>query len=265
MQLGYIYRIYRIINQKSYIGITNNIKRRIQSHKGLHNKNAVISKAIKKYGWDAFSWEVLERCPIKDIIDREFIWIAALDTYHNGYNGSPGGGGKESGWKNIKMQNHEIREYQNEIIELNKSGFSFNKISKLYDTNAPLIKRIIQDKFPEVIKSYDLWLIFMKDRFIEDFLNYMDLKDLTNKYNRSESFLRKVLVNEGIDIKSIKKINRELWINRYKIIDRYLNGDSVELLAFEFNCSKNVIYNMFKREGIKTLNIKPKTYKKHKI
>ena len=44
----YVYQITNLINNKLYIGITNNYKKRWQNHKC--NKKMVIGKAIQKYG-----------------------------------------------------------------------------------------------------------------------------------------------------------------------------------------------------------------------
>ena len=54
----YIYKITNKINNKIYIGQTNNIKRRFNSHK--NNKRSVISKAINKYGVENFTFEIIE-------------------------------------------------------------------------------------------------------------------------------------------------------------------------------------------------------------
>ena len=92
--LAYIYRYYKIVNQKSYIGKTvKSVPNRIRMHNNS-NSNAGISAAVRKYGEDAFAWEILERCPKEDACNREIFWIAALDTYSGfGYNRTIGGDG----------------------------------------------------------------------------------------------------------------------------------------------------------------------------
>lgn len=91
-QYGYVYRIYKKDNQKSYIGITMNIDERIGKHKRANVKNMAIHHAIRKYGWNAFNWEILERCSKESLMYRERIYISMLDTYKGfGYNQTPGG------------------------------------------------------------------------------------------------------------------------------------------------------------------------------
>jgi len=42
----YVYKISNSINNKIYIGITNDYKRRWREHKNNYNKNSIIAKAI---------------------------------------------------------------------------------------------------------------------------------------------------------------------------------------------------------------------------
>jgi len=77
---------------KSYIGQTNNLQKRNSQHK-TSEKCAAFSSAIKKYGWDAFTHEVL----MKDLtIDEANHWEKFyVDFYNsispNGYNLMDGG------------------------------------------------------------------------------------------------------------------------------------------------------------------------------
>ena len=93
-QYGYVYRIYKKDNQKSYIGRTVNLTDRIYVHRKAEEKTMIISRAIKKYGWDSFNWEILERCLRQDLGQREIFWIQTFNTYKGfGYNQTAGGDG----------------------------------------------------------------------------------------------------------------------------------------------------------------------------
>ena len=90
---GVIYKITNQINGKSYVGqTTTSLSQRMASHR---RANSVIGKAIRKYGWENFSVEVLEECDTKEQLnEREIFWIAALNCKTpNGYNRSDGGEG----------------------------------------------------------------------------------------------------------------------------------------------------------------------------
>ena len=53
----------------------------------------IIHKAMRKYGIDNFSFEVLEECDIERLDEREQYWIAYLDSMNRekGYNLVSGG------------------------------------------------------------------------------------------------------------------------------------------------------------------------------
>lgn len=72
-----IYKITCVNNNKVYIGSSNNINLRWQSHKsrlrrGKHNKNLLNS--YNKYGIDSFIFEILEECDVLDLLKREIYW-----------------------------------------------------------------------------------------------------------------------------------------------------------------------------------------------
>jgi len=64
----HIYEIVNIINNKKYIGITSNLKRRIRDHENMQGNCRKLYNAIAKYGWDNFEVRILcygviiERC-----------------------------------------------------------------------------------------------------------------------------------------------------------------------------------------------------------
>lgn len=92
-----MYQIYKItnkINNKSYIGSTNNIKRRWRQHKEAsiyesnHAYNYPLMKAFRKDGIDNFTFEIIESCNnYQEMIEHEYNWIIKLNCiYPNGYN-----------------------------------------------------------------------------------------------------------------------------------------------------------------------------------
>ncbi len=61
-----IYKITNLINNKCYIGKTNNFKRRKSDHfrlatvEGHKEYNKTLYRAIRKYGQSNFSFEIIE-------------------------------------------------------------------------------------------------------------------------------------------------------------------------------------------------------------
>ena len=93
-----IYKITNLINGKSYIGQSVNIEKRFIAHKSVafnpndKNYNYPLYKAIRKYGIENFSFEVLEICDISELNDKEIYYISKYNTYgKSGYNQDSGG------------------------------------------------------------------------------------------------------------------------------------------------------------------------------
>lgn len=100
---GIIYK-YTSPSNKSYIGQTiHEIKRKNQHKRSAFNPNDVayfspFHKAIRTYGWDSFSYEVLytiiDNNPnvVKEALDKmEIYYIGLYDSFKSGYNCNIGG------------------------------------------------------------------------------------------------------------------------------------------------------------------------------
>lgn len=93
------YCVYRIVcfpTAKIYIGITTRPSKRRKEHfRELRlqiHPNQKLQRAYNKYGSNAFYFEIIERDILPENIDnRERFWIAHYNSYHNGYNATPGG------------------------------------------------------------------------------------------------------------------------------------------------------------------------------
>lgn len=94
--MGYIYKITNTINDKSYIGISIHPpgKGRIRNHLSGYG-NCIISNAVKKYGRDAFTYEILENNIFPELLpDLEIAYIKKYQTITPlGYNLTHGGEG----------------------------------------------------------------------------------------------------------------------------------------------------------------------------
>lgn len=99
--MGLIYRLLCLVSGKSYVGqTTTKLSRRLADHfKPSGSGCPVLSRAIKKYGRDAFAIEVLEEnIPLAELDAAEKRWIAKLGTLApGGYNRTPGGSGDLGG------------------------------------------------------------------------------------------------------------------------------------------------------------------------
>jgi len=91
-----IYRVTSKTSGKSYVGQT---RKRLATRKRTHFKsskrdrrNNKFYNAIKKYGFDDFTWEVLYKdIPLEEVDLAEICAIYTHDTFHSGYNSTTGG------------------------------------------------------------------------------------------------------------------------------------------------------------------------------
>lgn len=74
-----IYRLYNTETSQTYVGQTRNFRRRRGHHhwvltRGSH-RNKWLQQDYDQSGWGVFAFEVLERCPDDEALDRERHWI----------------------------------------------------------------------------------------------------------------------------------------------------------------------------------------------
>lgn len=98
MKQHYLYKITNLVNGKMYIGVTKDPEQRKRQHfhsRPSKGKDYPIRHAVKKYGKDNFSFEVLCIGSEDYIYDLEKKAIIAYGTIRNGYNVAAGGKGGE--------------------------------------------------------------------------------------------------------------------------------------------------------------------------
>lgn len=139
MKVGYVYRHW-IINdkgiEKSYIGITiQKPSRRWREGKSYLRSDTKFSRAIKKYGWNNFTHEILEevKCATREeVVEKlkslEIKYVAEFDSYKNGYNMTEGGDhvgnnkGETHAWYGKKHSEESKQKMSISRIEYYKSG-----------------------------------------------------------------------------------------------------------------------------------------------
>lgn len=145
MTLNYIYKIVNKVNGKVYIGKTTyTIECRwIQhisaatSNREKNDYNYLLHKAIRKYGVDNFTVEVIEEVEDKTkLSSREIYWInyynsCILEEDSNGYNMTYGG----EGVSKINKQ---------KIYQLWNSGFGSLEIAKQTGHRSTSVKNILE-------------------------------------------------------------------------------------------------------------------------
>ena len=173
-----IYKITNTINNKVYIGLSSNIEERWKAHKKRYKIETDkeyekhLYRSFRKYGLDAFTFEIIEECPVEELADKEIYWISYYDSYANGYNETPGGevicvGGE-------KHPNHKLTE-QDVICIRNyyKNKARRKDIYNLYKD------RIGESGFSKIWKG-ETWKDIMPEVYTEENKNF-------HKHNTSNS------------------------------------------------------------------------------
>ena len=76
-----------------------------------HQYNCSLYRAIRKYGLDYFSFEIIEECKKEDLNEREKYWVSQYNSHNKnfGYNETEGGDGSEGA---------EIKLTQSQVLEI---------------------------------------------------------------------------------------------------------------------------------------------------
>lgn len=207
--MHYIYCITNIINNKKYIGRTNNIHRRMIQHKNdscnstCSNKyNTPLAQAIRKYGWENFTWEILDQNENADIINQlEIDYIQKYNTYgENGYNASSGG---EYGYSGRVYHSKIENNIKDIILDLQKNILSLKEISEKYGISYSYVSDINNgSKLKQDNTDYPLRppptskLINVYPNIIYDLqFSNLSMRALAKKYNTTLSTIQSI--NKG--------------------------------------------------------------------
>lgn len=240
---GIIYKITNKVNGKSYIGQTRyTLEFRWRQH--LHKKdNVYFHNAIKKYGAENFSLEVLEECDLDKLNSREIFYIAKYNTFENGYNLTLGGDG---GRRLILDDKYE------EIKAMYLAGFSSNKIATLYSVDKATIVKILR-QLGVKIKSRKIDINNQEFlELVQDYKSGYSLKELAKRYDCSDKGLKEYLKNKGVNLKEKYSIleDNQAQINLIKeYTDPYSTKKLSELLN-EYHCSFNTFNKILSLHGI---------------
>lgn len=191
-----IYKVTNTINNKIYIGQTvRTLKERKQEHL-LSAKQGYKFKfynAIRKYGEDVFTWEVIQYCStVQELNEAEAYWVAYYDSYNNGYNMTPGGEfnpmlDKEIQRKHLaKVQSEEFRRKVSNTMKkyVSEHGFSEEhrqKISESMKGNTNFKGHKLSESHAKALQSshYKKVIAFVNDKEV---CRFNSVKEATKWY-----------------------------------------------------------------------------------
>lgn len=203
----YIYQITNLINNKIYIGQTNNIKKRWSNHKNCNSPKMVIAKAIKKYGVENFKFEILlEGLTAEESDEAEVRLIQEKNSLvPNGYNVEKGG-----------KRNNGISHYGADNSNAHLTEYEAQYI--LDNRNIPMY--ILYDDFSEKITYEQFKKIYHHQ-------TYQNLTSHSEEYPYNFEFSNQFTSTNKLDYDEVCKIREryrdgEYWLKYIKIIPIYI-------------------------------------------
>ena len=191
-------------DEVKYVGQTVNLhKRKANQVSNAYNElskeyNYPLSRAIRKYGIDAFRITIIDTAASREELDRkEIYWIEKHKTYTNKnlYNQTPGG----------ELNTHQekvSKEIVDDIIQRLQSGESQTSISKSYNLSNSFISNINNGKIRhDNSLTYPLNKM-TKGRKITDEMLESIMKDLLGKET-----MKVIGERYGVTSSAIGKIN----------------------------------------------------------
>lgn len=120
-----IYKITNRVNGKCYIGFTQDVARRFKQHISNSKKDAPdsqIARALKKYGTDNFSFEVVYQTKDREhaLLEVEPKLIEEYNSFTNGYNANEGG--HNTNTEEMRLANSERMKIDNPSFKKLNSG-----------------------------------------------------------------------------------------------------------------------------------------------
>lgn len=179
--MSYIYKINNKINNKMYIGSTDNYKKRFYTHKHELNNdkhiNIHLQRAWNKYGENNFEFKILEECNEKVKLEREQYYLDTLTPFYpSGYNIV-----KIAGCSSIgDGENHPNSKLSNDFVinikRLLSEGIKQKDILEMYNgeiTIGQLSKIASLDRWRNVGEEYNEMIIKTKRKKWRD--EWMDI------------------------------------------------------------------------------------------
>lgn len=143
---GTLYRIFNLINGKSYIGKTydsfyNRLSKHITESSRSESIHRPLYKAFKKYGIDNFSAEILGEFEQGILEDKEIEYIKFFNSYgKEGYNATLGGDGRRT-----------LTIDEEKLIALYLQTKNISTVSKAFSVSYATVEKILRAKNIEII------------------------------------------------------------------------------------------------------------------
>lgn len=263
--LSGIYKIVCLVNGKVYIGSSKNLVKRFNKHKralikGDHHSIA-LQNSFNKYGIGAFNIEILERCDVNLLQEREQFYIDIYQSFkrNKGYNIIKEAYRGTEGYTHTDETKKKISEATKRMWLVNRESLlaSIKQSTKktVVKKNTRQRKRIKRKHSPEtILKIKNSNQRFKYDRdFLEYLYTHLNMKrqDMAKFLNATERTLKDNLRRMGI-IKT-----KENFRDIMKKSNEYKRGKRLPILKtrLTFDTETGIYFDSLV-EATQTLNLK---------
>ena len=200
--MGFIYLITTNINDKKYVGQTvGSVQDRWNQHlRATREKSSRhLYDAIKLYGYQSFSIQILEEVPNDQLNERECYWISYYDSFKKGYNMTSGG---ETGYYYSSDE---------EIWAAWNRGLSIHQITKECRTDSRRVVHILDNHQVTIEEREEHARIskFTKEDVKQLWEQGLCLTSLARKLHSSNSVIKKQLLALGYTEEEISMRGRK--------------------------------------------------------
>ena len=254
-----IYKVTNNINQKVYIGQSVDIYSRWNHHKSCcknkkcHEYNSPFYRALRKYGEDNFTFEILEQCDIEELDNKEIKYINQYNSFihfenSNGYNNSIGG--NQGSRFRVKSEEEKRKISENREYKIGADNPLTKPVlykNKQYDSINDFVEK---EKISESANTIKCWLNgnnTMPQNYYDNGLMYLGEENKRKRREDKNWQLRKTWI-DGICFKSAGECARYCGIDDKKLrsylskarrmpkclYDRGLRYDNVEMNSYEY-------------------------------
>lgn len=191
-----IYKFQNLITKEAYIGQSVHLEERYKHHQREYLTGATkFYKNLQQWGWNNFSYEVIELCTKDELNAKEVYWIDFYDSFHNGYNETKGGSNK---WSVDETQ----------IQQLYDNGLSPKEIAQQLSISLSVVYKYLS-YYPNFQQTQQNTIIFQYDlqgKFVQE---WASRKEAARHLSIDATAIGKVISGER------KSAGGFLWRNDY--------------------------------------------------
>lgn len=182
--------IYKITEKENpsnfYVGKSNDIQRRFREHqtKTYEQSRIPFDKEIKNKGKDAFIYEVLEECQVKQLSEKEAYWVKKLEAKNSGNKFD--GGLRDV----VGSHNPNAKLTEEDVINIRKAYNNHRKQKEVYEDYKD---KIVFQSFQNLWQGKS-WAHIMPEVFTEENKQYYKTEQSKGEQSASAKFTNKEVI-----------------------------------------------------------------------